>query len=502
MCAGNDRETGLNELEQRLLASATLPTLPSIAQRLLGMLHDDVGISELTEVISVDPAITAKLLRLVNSPMYGVSREISSLQDALAHLGLNTVRSIALSFSFADAMRGDTPGVDRDLNQLWCTSLMTGLAARRLASETGDWDPQQAFVAGLLADTGALVMYEALPEHRGLVGRFLAGEKDLIELERQELECDHAAIGSLLLDNWSFPRDLCSLIAAHHQHAGTEPSDDPHVRILDAAWECARGLVVDGFRREVSDLTPRIVASSGILPHVIESILEELPDELREIAGAFEIAVEEQRSYAELRSGAADALRSIAIEADRSAYLYAAATGGGRSGFEDIRQALKPTLGGEAETGLMPRHSMERLLEAFYVRAEQRRRPLGLLVVEVDGAKDVDGDSLIDSVVARLGERLRSQVREEDELARFDRERIALIMPDCEGSDLLVAAQRLRRGLESGGIEIPGFEGMPGLTMGAAFVIPHTDRSEFSALIHAAEEALERARTSEQRLSL
>ncbi|MCP4003071.1 MAG: HDOD domain-containing protein [bacterium] len=496
----------MNEFEARLLESAKLPTLVSVAQRLLGLLRDDLGSAQLAEAISVDPAIVARLLSQANSPMYGMSREVKALPDALNRLGLNTVRSIALSFSFADRLRDDEESI-RVMDQLWRASLMTALAARRLAQECGGWEPEEAFSAGLLCDAAVPWMYEVLPEYRDLARRFLAGEADLIELERSELESDHARVGALLLNAWNLPKDLCRTIGQHHRGGGASAKGEGPVALLDGAWLCARVMTVEGFAHEASDLAQRLQEITGIAPAVAERVLDALPEELRETAEPFEIPPSRQRSFGDLLEDAGEILRNIAIEADRSAYLYAAATGGGRSGFEDIRQALKPTLGLDESTNLLQHRSMERLLEAYYARAGQRRCALGMLVLEIEQAKDPALSSenwpvVLEQILSELGDRLQRVIRDEDDLARYCVDKIAILMPDCGGEDLLPAGRRIREQIEFDEIEFSGAPEGLRIVIGASFVVPRSSRGEFGGLLESLDGALERARVQEDRLSL
>ncbi|MEE8556550.1 MAG: HDOD domain-containing protein, partial [Myxococcota bacterium] len=130
----------MNEFERQLIESPRLPTLPGVAQRVLELCNQDNGdLIELADTISYDPSVTTRVLRLINSAMYGLAREIISIREAVLYLGFNAVRSVALSFSLVRSLHGEE---SEELRGVWHTSLMNALAARRLAHEMGGWDEE------------------------------------------------------------------------------------------------------------------------------------------------------------------------------------------------------------------------------------------------------------------------------------------------------------------------------------------------------------------------
>ena len=124
------------------------------------------------------------------------------------------------------------------------------------------------------------------------------------------------------------------------------------------------------------------------------------------------------------------------------------------------------------------------------------------MVIEPDGTKGADGQDCTDAVLAELAERLRRLVRDGDDLARFGRGQIGVLMPDCEGQDLLSAGRRIRSLLESDALELEHGPDELHLVIGASFVPPHAHRTDFGELLAGASAALERAHSSEDRLSL
>jgi putative nucleotidyltransferase with HDIG domain len=196
-----------------------LPALPAAVLELLRALGDDtVEIGTLAAKISHDQALTAKTLRLANSSFYGVSRHVNSVTDAIAVLGLRTVRTLvttaALAGSFkAPACEGfDFPG-------FWRHAIDSAVSAKLVANAIGA-DGEAAFIAGLLHDIGQLALASNFAARFApVLALQAANEIELCEAERTLLGIDHAALGALLAERWHFPGEIVEAIGAHHTRA-------------------------------------------------------------------------------------------------------------------------------------------------------------------------------------------------------------------------------------------------------------------------------------------
>lgn len=497
----------MNALERRLVQSPTLPTIPRVAQRLLQVLEgEEIDLAELAELISLDPGLSVRVIRLINSPMYGLSREIVSLRDAVLYLGLSSVRSVALSFSFLSAF-SKGPEEDERVHQLWHTSLMNALATRRLAAEIGGWDPEEAFLTGLVTHCGVVMMLRGVAEYAPLLDRFLAGELDLIELERRHLETTHPRLGSLLLEAWRFPTHICETVARHHDETALRDEGPAGIRTrtLLAAWMCARDLTVAGFSERTPSLEHRVSSLLGIPVVVARDVVSELPAELRETAGLFDIAVEEQLTYPELLTLANESLSRLALEAEQSARELADVLAIGRNAFKDIGDPEPTPESRDAETGLLSTQAFERLLQAFQRRAREIRRPIGVMLLKVDSFKSLverRGREIALEVLARIGDRIGQLTRGTDHRARLAEDEIALVVPGCSGSNLVRVAERIRFGVEDRALDTSVGPLCAQLVLGLAVTQPHKDAMDAGTLIRFAISAAERAALTSDRLFL
>jgi putative nucleotidyltransferase with HDIG domain len=221
----------------RLVSGAVgLATLPSIYLRLSDVASDPrTGATEVGRVISEDPALSARLLRLVNGALYGLSYRIETIDQALMVAGTSQVLDLALANSVIRVFAG-IPASMLDVDAFWRHSIATGLAARAIAVERGESNAERFFVAGLLHDLGRMVL--ALHEPQRLTRALedaRAGDVMLHHAERAVLGFDHADVGAGILAAWRLPPALQQAVAYHHAPLGAVafPIEAATVHIAD-----------------------------------------------------------------------------------------------------------------------------------------------------------------------------------------------------------------------------------------------------------------------------
>lgn len=195
-----------------------LPAMPVIVAELISSLDDD-NISEntLADKLSRDQALSAKVLRLANSSFYGRPNKVSTIQQAIAILGFNSVRTLVTSAAVIAGFSGSkSKHVRFNFETFWKHSIATALCAKVLAAELGT-NQDNAFMGGLLHDIGRLVLVTGSPQHYADVIAYRE-EKDchLFDAERHVLGIDHAMAGCALAAHWKFPALIQNAIASHH----------------------------------------------------------------------------------------------------------------------------------------------------------------------------------------------------------------------------------------------------------------------------------------------
>ena len=202
-------------MDQLIRYASELHAASGVANSVLELTNrDDFVVADLVSVIEHDPALTARVLAAVNSSRFGLTRQISNLQQALAFLGQRTMRTIAMSFSVVNAFsKGVNEHIYRDY---WRRSLTTSLVANRLSHLVPNVDANDAYVAGLLADIGILALAQFFPEVYLPVFEQQMHGPELVDAERAAFGFDHAEFGACLLEVWQFPPFLSSAVTAHH----------------------------------------------------------------------------------------------------------------------------------------------------------------------------------------------------------------------------------------------------------------------------------------------
>jgi len=272
--AGHD----LDELIRRV---DNLPTLPSVVAK-VNELVESPGSSaaDINHAIRQDLVLSARILRLVNSPFYGFHRRIKSVAHAVVILGFSTVRNVVLSTFVLDSFAArDLPFGHREF---WIHSLGTGAAAATLARRMGLAEAEDAFVAGLLHDVGKVVLHQYARDDFAVVAR-AAAERDclLYDAELDMLGTSHAEIGGRLLDAWQLPEDLVEAVRSHHV-PGEAGGYRDLVAVVHVADILARALLVgNGGDARIPRVNAEAWSRAGAPPEGIEAVLREIADELR-----------------------------------------------------------------------------------------------------------------------------------------------------------------------------------------------------------------------------
>lgn len=201
----------------RLLLSETavLLSLPAICVQLQRVL-DDPGHSrrDVAEVLRCDPALTARVLRIVNSACYSLPRKVSSISQALGLLGEQELKNLVLATSLMRLSRELGPRFD--LERFWQSSLYCAIVARRLCDPAQAETREDSFIAGLLLNIGKLPLYCKEPSLLAAVNECLLQGQSEPAAERSLTGTDHAQVGALLAEAWQLPLQLRDLIAGHH----------------------------------------------------------------------------------------------------------------------------------------------------------------------------------------------------------------------------------------------------------------------------------------------
>lgn len=267
-----------------------LVSLPDVCLRLNELLDEpDVNARQIARVVTHDPALTARLLRIVNSAFFGLPRRVETVDHAVTVIGIQELRVLAVASSTVDSFRR-LPESLVDMRSFWRHSVYTGLLARALTRARGGEGRERLFVGGLLHDIGQLVMYHVVPDQCRRVME-LAGvrEEEPYWLEQEVLGFDHAEVGAALMARWDIPDSLRIPVRFHHEPARATDcrADTAMVHIANAVSNTlapsSRALPA---RSEIPPLIePCAWGMSGLDTDAIEPAVEQTRADVSEVLG-------------------------------------------------------------------------------------------------------------------------------------------------------------------------------------------------------------------------
>jgi len=481
------------DLKDRLERCRTLPTLPALALKVLELCQkEDLNLNEIATVIGNDPALAAKLLRMANSPVSGLKRPARTVSHALALLGVNTVRTLALSFSLASDMKKPGKGVQQGV---WKRSILSAISAREIARVVESRLAEEAFLAALLQDIGALALAQIDPKVAAANWEKSKGDHSLlIDLERETFGADHAEVTQWLLTRWKLPGIFGDAAGGSHVVDGApEPRDDPAQveKIVRLS-----GWVADIWIREeaapaIEQARRRAQSILGLGEERLAPILKEIAAAMTgEVAKLFEVDVGSPDDIQAILEQAKEALVEATFRAEQEADEARESA----TELEQKNRELAEESQTDKLTRLYNRDRCDRYLAEQFQVAQVKGRPLSVLFCDVDFFKKVNdgyGHAVGDTVLVTVAGLLSQRMRGADLVARYGGEEFVILLPDTPAAGAKVVGERLRARVEAASIEYGGEKPMKvTISVGSASFEPGSTFSSPLDLVKAADAAL------------
>jgi putative nucleotidyltransferase with HDIG domain len=203
-----------------------MPSLPTTVSKILEICNDpQTSPADLNRVISLDPVLMGKVMKLINSAYYGISQHITSLVRAIIMLGINTVKNLALSTAVLENLANASDFRALNMEGFWRHSLCVGVTAKLIARKRNVDSKmlEEYFMAGLLHDLGKIPLNNRLSEQ--YVKAMANSDREQISLyqaERAEIGADHADVGRFIMANWQLGEEITDSVAYHHSADGYE----------------------------------------------------------------------------------------------------------------------------------------------------------------------------------------------------------------------------------------------------------------------------------------
>lgn len=381
------------QLLDDILSCPTLPTLPSVAIRVLELTADpDVKMEELAQEIQYDQGIAAKILRTVNSSFFGLRRRCSSIEHALVMLGLGPVKSLVLGFSLVQTVSGEN-GDGFDYQQYWKRCLVSAIAAKYAAEQTGNKDiVDEAFLVGLFQDIGMIAMHRALGEEYTKVLEQTGGDHTkLAKLELSEFENQHSSIGAMICERWKMPYEIIIPVRYHDRATACPMEYGQIARCVGLGNMVHTLLESDDPTEHLRRVYQKGMAWMGLDESQVDQIIKDTGSSTRELASMFSIDV-----------GSVANPDEVLVKADRQ--LIELAKDQKIEGFaaKQFSELLMDGDGTDALTGTLLREGFAKAIRETFPSSFRGQRPLSIVQLVMDGFDDlasVVGESAQDEVL-------------------------------------------------------------------------------------------------------
>ncbi|PPU76283.1 MULTISPECIES: sensor domain-containing diguanylate cyclase [Xanthomonas] len=425
------------DLQAALLYCRNLPSPPGIALRIIELAQDpDVDMATAADVIGMDMALSARMLRVANSPLYASRRRVDNLGQALTMLGLNATLSLALGFSMVHGLRSTfAPQHER----VWRRAGLCALASRVLGQAYGIRKPEELMLAGLLQDIGTLALLQGAPDTYAQLFEHATDNTALLDAERQHLGTTHADVGAWLAHQWQLPPYLQNAIAQSEEDpASLEPFMACVAlsgRLADIWLSASAAAATECAQRQAQDV---LHLDAERFEKVIERIAESLP----ELEALFDIRVpqpehvqmifEQARELAMLRN-----LRELQEVAEARRHADES---------ENRMRHLAEQASRDALTGVFNRHQLGTALAHEFDLASRQGWPLSIAFIDLDNFKrinDAHGHLVGDKVLRNFAQTLQRMVRASDLVARYGGEEFLVILPNTPAEAALMVVERI-----------------------------------------------------------
>jgi len=431
--------------------------MPAVAVTIIQQVEkDDVGVAEIAETVSLDPALASRILKVVNSATFGRRSEISTVSHALLLLGLTRLKMLALGFTLVGSWAQS--GAKGDGQRFWQHTLFAAAAARNLAEKLGG-DAEQTFMAALLQDIGMLAMEQGADGYAAAWKRADQGFRRIRDIEQETFQLDHTEVGARLAEDWNLPAPLVAAIR-HHEEPTTAPEAHAAIVRFVALGARAADIFTDE-QPEHSLHAFRELAGEwfDVSEGEADALLSSTQESANEIRDLFELPVGEMEDSATILARANEALVSLSMVQQTEADALVA-----RAEEMEVKATTDPLC------GIANRGRFDEFIRSSVTTAHQVGTPLSLIMVDLDRFKSINdklghpvGDRTLVAVAGLLAELSPTSAL----VARYGGEEFAIVLPDTARKTAAELAEALRRQVANmeiktreGGLEVTASMGV------------------------------------------
>jgi diguanylate cyclase (GGDEF)-like protein len=484
------------DIEAHLRRSVNFPSPPGVATHIIELAQDpEIEMGQVAKALSMDSALSSKVLRIANSPLYAQRRKSENLRQALVVLGLNATLTLALSFSLVKALRGAKPnGLDYKL--YWRRALLAATAARALGDAMRQTLAEEIFLAALLQDVGMLALDQAVPDLYRDADKLQRDHTALAEHEKKRVQADHAEVGGWLMRTWNLPERLYHSIERSHQVELTCSAQPAGIfyRCVALSGPMADLFLLDPEQRQFAETALCAERSLGLDRVAFGQVLGTIGSMIPETESIFEsellskqhpdLILEQAREVLMLRS--LHALREINT-------LRSSAAAPATQSVELEEETRRDPL-----TGVYNRSYLEQFLTREFDNSTRHKWPLSVAFVDLDNFNQINdsfGHQACDRVLQATARILRGNTRETDLIARHGGEEFVVVLPATDAETAHSICERIVMAFRNTGHVVGSHHAKVTVSVGCATHGGQFQFSQYSDFVKAADQALCTAKT-------
>ena len=486
---------------QKILSSAQLPTLPTVAIELLELSRNpELEIAEVVTVIKHDPAISGRILKAANSTLFGFVSEIASVERAVPLIGTATVTSLALSFWLKDESANLGP-VAEHYDSYWMQSIVQALAAQTICRELAGLPADELFFAGMMLDIGRLALLKTFPdEYCAALNTAWDETCELHETESKALGINHVEIGSEVMQHWSLPETLIECVRYHHSslpvllEVSNESSCGDQIKALAVASSIGDYFCSTNKARSLERLTALTEEFFELSESELERLLNEVRTRVTETGDLYSADTDQLADPSEIMAEAREQMAQLALQAQLNQRQAEQQI----NELEEKNNELQTQVLRDPLTNVYNRHLFDEVIRKELARGRRHDKPVGVIFVDIDDFKKVNdtyGHSCGDAVLKWAATTISGVLRDVDILARYGGDEFVILVNRPSTAGVKSIAGRIRAAIESDVFEFDGQKVAITMSVGASIEIPESGESDSGAgLIAAADEAMYKAK--------
>nr|WP_320048588.1 GGDEF domain-containing protein [uncultured Desulfuromonas sp.] len=472
-----------------------LPTPPAIAMRILDEVHkEEPSFRRLAALITADPALTTRVLRIANSAIYAPVSRIDNLETALTRLGIATVTNIALSFILVGYFNGqDTAGFN--FTYFWKRAVTSAVSANIIARKICKVS-DNIFITALLQDIGILIAYLCLDDYKTIFDPNQRRQHTIKAVEQETFGFAHSQLGSEILEHWGIPEAIYKPIRYHHLNDDVPEPYTCQAQVINLADKISAVFHGRPVAEKLKVFRKTLQTRFNLSDRSITKLIEEISEQSMQILSFFEIPSDKMKSAAEILQEANEHLSRLNLTSSQLLDQYRhekEAAVQERQELAAVNTELSRLAFEDSLTGLYNLRYFHDYFDRELQRSARYGTVFSLLMFDIDNFKTINdshGHQAGDKVLKEIAELSRQTLRNTDVVVRYGGEEFTALLPETTLDQAHEIADRLRLEIEQLLVAWHDKTLQVTVSMGLAFYDPKQGAKNKDQLIDIADKGL------------